>query len=331
MSKKTYILIMLVFSMLFLSLLYLHIIPQQKTEVRIGYLIGDLHHLPFFVALEKGFFKEVGIDVKVVGPFEAGTAEMGALAANQLDIGYVGTSPAIIAAARGVNLSIVSGVNMEGSSLVVNKSVGDIKELRGKKIATPLPGSIQYILLGILLSKNNMSYQDIDILPGTIKPPDMPGVLERGQIDGYIVWEPYASQSIVSGSGKRLVESNSIWPEHPCCVIVTRNDFKEKNSVIVQRIVEVNKKAIEFIKNNPEEAKKIATKYTNLDMKVIEEALPKIKFEYNVEKNNTKRFVEEIIKLGESKTIKPIIKSEEIQNITEFIDKIIDSSFLIGN
>jgi len=321
-------LVIFIFAILLLYFLWVIVSSQQKTEVRVGYLIGDLHHLPFFVALEKGYFKEAGIDVKVVGPFEAGTVEMEALATNQMDIGYVGASPAIIAAARGVNLSIIAGVNKEGSSLIVDKSIDDVEELKNKKIATPLPGSIQYILFGMLLAENNMSYQDIDILPGTIKPPDMPSTLERGNIKGYIVWEPYASQSVVAGIGKRLIDSNSIWPEHPCCVLVIRNDFKEKNPEIVKRIVEAHKKAIEFIKNNPIEAKKIAVKYTKLNMNVIEEALPRIKFDYSIEKNSIRRFVEETIKLGESEVVKPIIKTEEIQNITEFVDKIVDLKFI---
>ncbi len=72
---------------------------HPPSTVRIGYLLGDLHHLPFFVAQDKGFFKDEGINVQVVGPFDAGPAEMDALAANQLDMGYVGISPAILAAA----------------------------------------------------------------------------------------------------------------------------------------------------------------------------------------------------------------------------------------
>ena len=82
----------------------------QKADVHIGYLLGDIHHLPLFVALEKGFYKAEKVNVKIIGPFDAGTAEMDALAANQLDIGYVGTPPAVIAAARNVDLSIISGV-----------------------------------------------------------------------------------------------------------------------------------------------------------------------------------------------------------------------------
>ena len=116
-------------------------VPESK--VRIGYLIADLHHLPLFVAIEKGFFADEGIRVDIIGPFDAGTSEMNALAANQTDMGYVGTPPAVIAATRNINLlSIIAGVNTEGSALVVEKKIASISDLCKKKIATPSPGSI---------------------------------------------------------------------------------------------------------------------------------------------------------------------------------------------
>jgi len=307
-----------------------HCAPPPEGEVRIGYLLGDLHHLPFFIALEKGFFKDERINVKVIGPFDAGTAEMDALVANQLDMGYVGTPPALIAAARKVDLSIIAGVNAEGSALIVDETINNVSDLRGKKIATPLPGSIQYVMLGMLLAENNMSYRDLEIFPGTIKPPDMPGVLETGHINGYIAWEPYAAKAVVMGVGKVLVESHDIWPDHPCCVLVTRNDFAEENRAIVQGVIRAHKRAIKFIGENPEEAKSIAVKYTKLDAKTIEEALPRIKFNYMVNVDGTRRFVKEIVSLGETGVISPIIRSEEVPDIDIFISKVIDLSFLEG-
>jgi len=306
----------------------MHCTTPPEGRVRIGYLLGDLHHLPFFVALEKGFFADAGIDVEVVGPFDAGTSEMNALAAGQLDMGYVGIPPAVIAAVRDVDLSIVAGVNVEGSAFVVNNTINDACDLCGKVIATPLPGSIQYVMLAMFLADNNMSFGDIKILPGTIKPPDMPASLEVGNIDGYIVWEPYAAKSVVAGVGKVLVESKDIWPGHPCCVVVTQNDFARRNPDVVKGVVRAHKRAIMFIEENPEEAKLIGAKYIKLDMKTIEEALQRVKFDYTLNSAGVRRFVQEIISLGESGVIKPIIRPNEVPDIDIFINGIINDSFL---
>ena len=290
--------------------------------VRVGYLLGDLHHLPFFVAVDKGFFKDEGIDVKVVGPFDAGPAEMDALAANQLDIGYVGVSPAILAAARKVDLSVIAGVNLEGSALAVSNNISTVADLKGKKIATPAPGSIQYILMGMVLSNNKMTFSDVQLFPGTIKPPDMAQSLQTGQIDGYCVWEPFVSRAVVAGYGKVLAESKDIWAGHPCCVVVTRNDFAAKNDAVVAAIVRAHQKAVNFIESNPAEAKTIAQKWTKLDAAVIDAAFARVKYTYSVNKADVAKFVQEIINLGTNGTIKPIITTTDVPDTGAFVDKI---------
>ena len=301
---------------------------HPPSTVRIGYLLGDPHHLPFFVAEDKGFFKDEGINVQVVGPFAAGPAEMDALAANQLDMGYVGVSPAILAAARKVDLSIIAGVNLEGSALVTAEDIDDVTELKSKKVATPAPGSIQYILMGMVLASDNMSFKDVELFPGTINPPDMPPALQTGRIDGYFVWEPFAAESVVSGTGKMLVESKDIWPGHPCCVVVTRNDFAASNSSLVAAVVRAHEKAVKFIADNPAEAKTIAQKWTKLDGAVIDNAFPRVKYTYTLNTDDVKRFVSEIIKLGADGTIKPIITAADVPDVDAFTNKVVDLKYL---
>jgi NitT/TauT family transport system substrate-binding protein len=298
------------------------------SKVRVGYLLGDLHQLPFFIAQEKGYFKDEGINVEVVGPFDAGPAEMDALAANQLDMGYVGVSPAILAAARKVELSVIAGVNLEGSVLVTSKEIGSIAGLKSKKIATPAPGSIQYILMGMALANDKMTLKDIELFPGTIKPPDMPQALQTGRIDGYLVWEPFAAKSIVSGAGKVLAESKDIWAGHPCCVVVTRNDYAANNDSVVAGVVRAHEKAVKFIEANPTEAKAIAQKWTKLDAAVIDNAFPRVKYTYNLNKDDVKRFVAEIINMGKDGTIKPIITTSDVADVDVFVNKVVDLKYL---
>jgi NitT/TauT family transport system substrate-binding protein len=302
--------------------------PAAAATVRMGYLLGDLHQLPFFVAQDRGFFKDEGVNVQVVGPFDAGPAEMDALAADQLDMGYVGIAPSVLAAARKIDLSIISGVNLEGSALVTEIGINSVADLKLKKVATPAPGSIQYVMLGMLLSKISMSFSDLELFPGTIKPPDMPQSLQTGLISGYFVWEPFVAKALVGGYGKALVESKDIWPGHPCCVVVTRNDFALNNNRVVGAVVSAHRKAVQFIADNPAEAKAIAQKWTNLDAAVIDNAFTRVKYTYALSKDDVKRFVREIISLGENGTIKPIITSGDVPDLDAFADKVVDLQYI---
>lgn len=302
--------------------------PAEINTVRIGYLLGDLHQLPFFVAQEKGYFQEEGINVVVVGPFDAGPSEMDALAANQLDIGYVGLSPAILAAARKVELSIVAGVNLEGSALAVAKNINSVAELKAKKVATPAPGSMQYIMMGMLLDNSKMGFSDLELFAGTIKPPDMAQTLQTGRIDGYFVWEPFVSKSIVSGAGKILAESKDIWEGHPCCVVVTRNDYAAANDRVVEAVIRAHQKAVKFIGASPAEAKLIAQKWTKLDEAVVSAAFNRVKYTYSVNKDDVKRFVTQVIDLGAKGTIKPIITTGDVPDTEIFVNKVVDLKYL---
>ena len=297
-------------------------------KVRIGYLLGDIHHLPFFVAVEKGFYKAEGLDVEVVGPFDAGPAEMDAMAAGQLDIGYVGAPPVITAAARKVPLTIVSGVNLEGSAVAAANRITSVADLKGKKIATPAPGSIQYVMTGMMLGQNNLTYKDVEIYPGTIKAPDMALNLQTGKIDAYCIWEPFVSRSIVAGTGHVLVESRDIWPGHPCCVVVIRNEYLKNNAQAVKAVVAAHQKAVKFIADNPAEAKVIAQKYTKLDAAIIESALGRVKYVTSVKADDIKKFVREIISMGESGSIKPIITKADVPDVDAFINGMIDLKYL---
>ncbi len=302
--------------------------PMAPSTVRIGYLLGDLHHLPFFVAQDRGFFLEEGLNVEVVGPFDAGPAEMDALAANQIDMGYVGVAPAMLAAARKIPLSIVSGVNLEGSGLVTGMDINSVAELKSKKIATPAPGSIQYVMFGMLLAGNNLGYNDIELFPGTVKPPDMPQSLQTGRINGYFVWEPFVARSVVGGYGKVLVESKDIWPGHPCCVIVTGGDFVRSHESTVASVIRAHRRAIDFIEANPAEAKAIAGKWTRLDPAIIDNAFGRVKYTYSLSRDDIKRFVSEIISLGEKGAIKPIITASDVPDLDTFVDTVVDTKYL---
>ena len=291
-------------------------------------MLGDLHQLPFFVAQDKGYFIEEGVNVQVVGPFDAGPAEMDALAADQLDMGYVGIAPSVLAAARKIDLSIIAGVNLEGSALVSEPGINSVADLKSKKVATPAPGSIQYVMLGMLLSKNSMSFNDLELFPGTIKPPDMPQSLQTGRISGYFVWEPFVAKALAGGYGKALVESKDIWPGHPCCVVVTRNDYALNNDSSVASVIRAHRKAVQFIADNPADARAIAQKWTRLDATVIDNAFTRVKYTYTLSKDDVKRFTREIISLGESGTIKPIITAGDVPDLDAFVNKIVDLQYI---
>jgi len=81
---------------------------------------------------------------------------------------------------------------------------------------------------------------------------DMQQQITTSNIDGFIAWEPITSKTSLSGTGTALAYSHTIWPNHPCCVIVISDAGLEKldrNAVL--GMVWAHIKATRFI-NNPQ-------------------------------------------------------------------------------
>src|SRR5512139_4144572 len=133
-------------ALLFLACLLFSAAITQAQPVRIAYLQSDIHQLPCWVALEKGFFEKEGLKVEVAGIFKAGPELMSAFAAGALDMGYVGVAPATTAAAnKTAKVVVLAQVNTEGSAIVVKKDgkVQSIPDLVGKIAVVPGHATVQ--------------------------------------------------------------------------------------------------------------------------------------------------------------------------------------------
>jgi len=275
--------------------------PAEKESdvVRLAYLQSDLHHLPAFVALEKGFYKEEGVSVEVSGIFKAGPELMSGFAAGSLDAGYVGLSPATVAVAnKTAQVKVIAQVNKNGSAIVVRKDspFNKLTDLKGKVIAIPGHSTIQDFLLRKALLDSGLNSNLATII--TIKPPEMISTLSNNNIDAFIAWEPYPSMAITRGFGKIMIYSKDIWQDHPCCVLVVSNEFLMKYPSKINLLFNAHLKSINYIKNNFEDAVSIGVKYTGMDKQTIELALENIQFDSHINISKAIEYVQFLNKLG---------------------------------
>jgi len=266
---------------------------DQEPAVRLGYLQNDLHHLPVFVALEKGFFKQAGIEVEVAGIFRAGPEEMSAFAAREIDIGCVGQAPATAAVLNGVaDVKYVSQINLEGSSIVLRKETAynKLSDLAGKTVAIPGHATMQDFLFRKAMQKANVPMDKIKLI--VLKPPEMLQALSLGNIDAFIAWEPYPSQAVQKGIGRVMVSSEQIWQNHPCCVLAAETGFCRKNPQKINKIRAVLKRASGFITKNRKEAVEIGIKYTGMDRNTVTAAISQIKYHVAIDRKKALEFVD---------------------------------------
>ena len=280
----------------FISLLFICCCGSSENEpspVRLAYLQSDLHHLPAFVALEKGFYQEEGVTVEVSGIFKAGPEMMSGFSAGSLDIGYVGLAPALVALAnKTARIKVLSQVNKNGSALLVRKDAPyrKITDLNKKVIAIPGHATIQDFLLRKALIDAGIENNGPTII--TIKPPEMISVLTSDQIDAFIAWEPYPSLAVTRDTAKIFRYSKDIWPDHPCCVLVVSTQFLEKHPAQVAAVRKAHLKSIAYIANNPQEVIDIGVTFTGMDKRAVELALQHIDYDQRISTSHALEYID---------------------------------------
>lgn len=243
--------------------------------VTIGYLPSD-HDAALFIAEAEDLYKDKGIETKLV-QFNNGGDLMTAMASGEVDVGYVGITPVLSSIEKGVPVKVVSGVQTEGSGLVVSSESGisQASDLKGKSIATPGEASIQYMLLAYYLNENGMSTDDLNISAMKVAP--MNDALNSNKIDGMLTYEPYVTIATENGNTK-FIDSGDILEGHPCCVVAASDSFIKNHPDQLKDLLDAHVNATEFIKNNTKQAASELPKDIVSDVAVEEKALGGINF-----------------------------------------------------
>jgi NitT/TauT family transport system substrate-binding protein len=244
---------------------------SASRSVRVAYLQNDLHHLALWVALDKGFFRDEGLDVQIAGIFRSGPEIMTAFGAGELDVAYVGEAPATIAVARGTaHVKVLAQANTEGTALVVSNAVSG-SALQSKSLAIPGHGTVQDLLLRKALAGLEVDPKSINTI--VLSPPEMITALQAGQIDGFIAWEPYPSKAVSMGLGRVLAASSGIWPGHPCCILAGSESFLRSHPQETRALVRAHERASVYITGHKDEAVAVAVKFTGMDESVVRRAM----------------------------------------------------------
>jgi len=237
-----------------------------QTIVHLGYF-PNLTHAVALVGVERGTFQNaLGSNVKLeTQTFNAGPAEIEALFAGDIDIGYVGPNPAIdgYVKSRGAALRIVAGASSGGVLFVVRPGANILsaKDLANKTFATPQLGGTQDVALRYYLQQNGLKTTDhggnVHIVPtdnATILT-----LFKAGRIDGAWVPEPWATRLVVEGKGKVFIDERSLWPEgkFATTLVVVRKAFLDQHQDLVNKFLQAHVDTVQYILSNSASAKSI--------------------------------------------------------------------------
>jgi NitT/TauT family transport system substrate-binding protein len=246
--------------------LFMAPLPASAAEtLRVGHF-PNLTHVQALVARNfqrqgRGWFEQrLGGDVKIEWyAYNAGPSAMEAIFAKAIDITYVGPNPALNAYTRskGEEVRVVAGAVNGGSSLVVQPDSGLTKpaDFKGKKVATPQFGNTQDVAARAWLVNGGLRITqtggDAQVIP--TQNPDQLALFKSKSLDAVWTVEPWVSRLEAEAGGKVLVDE----PDAITTVLVSSASALRDRRDLVRRFVAAHRELTEWIKANPDEAKRM--------------------------------------------------------------------------
>jgi len=178
----------------------------QKKEVTFAH--QDIL-LPFRTVMESGELERVTgykINWRMFG---GGGDVIKAMASGDVQIGEAGSSPLTAAASQGQDIRLFWILDDIADAEVLiarnGSGVNSIKDLKGKKVATPFVSTAHYQLMAAM-KLEGLDAKTVNVM--NMRPPEIAAAWERGDIDAAFIWDPVLSK--IKGNGKSIASSASI-------------------------------------------------------------------------------------------------------------------------
>ena len=199
--------------------------------------------LPIYVALDKGYFKQVGIDkVKVITTdnFVAG------LVGGSLDLAQGDTDQWLTAAYKSKKVTYLGTYRAkEWHILGVGKDIKKASDLIGKKVTAGERGGRNEFVLKTMLKTLGVNPSKVDFVPLGGGSDARLQALVNGQVDGAVIF-PRHLKALRQSGGKAIFQKLAVVPQEG---IATRPDFLAKNRATVVAFWKATLKARRYIKN----------------------------------------------------------------------------------
>lgn len=279
---------------------------SELSEIRVAYF-PNITHSQALVMKNKKMLEESlgeGVNVKWL-EFNAGTEEVEAFFAGEVDIGLIGPIPAISGHCKSNgDMVIISGACDGGAVLVTRSDVhlNSVKDLDGLTISVPSLGNTQHLNLLNLLSENGLETTDnggtVKVQP--VKNSDVKTLMDSKELDAAIVPEPWGSILENEVGANVLLDWRDVWRDgdYSTSVVVTTKDFLSAHPDAVEKFMNAHIEATDYMNNNQEESKSIvnaeieAATQKGFDQSILDSSFSRLTFTADISKESIQEFAQ---------------------------------------
>jgi NitT/TauT family transport system substrate-binding protein len=218
----------------------------------------DPAYAPFFVADQEGMFSAAGLDVKLV-QFGRGGEAVDALATGQVQVAGSSDTTTISQLRQNPSLRAMYSYEVSGSYVKVVLRNGVDSAAGIKKMG--IVAGLSQISTDKYLEAHGVPAGTVQMITAT--PADMPALLARGDIDGYVLWEPWPATALSQGTGHVVaVTGDYNWFYHHWAI--TTAPWLQANEAAARSIAKVLAQASQRVEADPQLAAAATKKAVNV-------------------------------------------------------------------
>ena len=218
---------------------------QAADKVAVG-TGGSASDAPFYIAYDKGFFKDEGLDVDLI-VLDSGAKVIAPLGTGELDVGSgalsVGFWNALV---RGIKFRIVAdrGHAQPGylyqtvfmrKDLIDSGQFKSLKDLKGLRMGFAAQGVTSLSLLNEAAKYAGIKFEDIT--PVYLSFPQQIAALQNKALDGTLLIEPQATVAVNAGYGVRFMDTNEFYPYQQISVIFFSDKFATQRKDVAEKFM----------------------------------------------------------------------------------------------
>lgn len=279
MKKIRFIALLSAFLLIFLSACN----SAQTTKINLAEVTRSLFYAPQYVALEKGFFEEEGLDVELQTTW-GGDTTMTALLSDGADIALVGSETSIYVHAQDSKdyaINFAQLTQTDGTFLVAKEPMPDFKweDLRDSNFLGQRVGGMPQMAGEFVLKEHGINpHADLDLVQN-IDFANIPGAFVSGDYEYVQLFEPTASMFEKENQGHIVASFGEESGKVPYTVFMTKQSFMEENDEAVEAFTRAIYKAQQWVEDHSAEeiAEVIEPYFEDTDLEILVSSIDRYK------------------------------------------------------
>lgn len=248
---------------------------QELTKVKLNEVVRSIFYAPQYVAINKGFFAEQGLEIEL-STGQGADKTMTALLSGQADIGFAGPESCVYVYNQGKEdyAQVFAQLTQKDGSFLVGRTADPNftwDKVKGKTIIGGRPGGVPEMTLEYVLKKHGIEPgKDVELVTN-LQFTATAGAFKGGTGDYVALFEPTASALEQENAGKIVASIGKDSGEISYTAYFTTKSFMEKNPQIVQKFTNAIYKGQLWVKEHSAEeiAKEIKPFFPDSDDKIL--------------------------------------------------------------